>query len=128
MSTVEDRTIEERERWWKMGLKAISDGKLAVVLLSGGQVQLFAFFFFKIFLLVISVKLLIAFCFFSFCFLVNSILLNLKSGCCLLLEAIHSYIRASFYLSIYLFITLSSMIMVYGMMCTFWDDVHAKTI
>jgi hypothetical protein len=55
---------------------------------------------------------------------VNSILLNLKSGCCLLLEAIHSYIRASFYL----FITLSSMIMVYGMMCTFWDDVHAKTI
>jgi hypothetical protein len=43
---------------------------------------------------------------------VNSILLNLKSGCCLLLEAIHSYIRASFYLSIYLFITLSSMIMV----------------
>jgi hypothetical protein len=107
-----------------MGLKAISDGKLAVVLLSGGQVQLFAFFFFKIFLLLISVKLLIAFCFFSFCFLVNSILLNLKSGCCLLLEAIHSYIRASFYL----FITLSSMIMVYGMMCTFWDDVHAKTI
>eukprot|EP00258_Populus_trichocarpa_P002878 XP_002303345.3 UDP-N-acetylglucosamine diphosphorylase 2 [Populus trichocarpa] len=37
VSTVEDRTIEERERWWKMGLKAISDGKLAVVLLSGGQ-------------------------------------------------------------------------------------------
>lgn len=38
VSTVEDRTLEERERWWKMGLKAISDGKLAVLLLSGGQV------------------------------------------------------------------------------------------
>ncbi|XP_021607292.1 UDP-N-acetylglucosamine diphosphorylase 2 isoform X2 [Manihot esculenta] len=37
VSTVEDRTLEERERWWKMGLKAISDGKLAVLLLSGGQ-------------------------------------------------------------------------------------------
>lgn len=41
MSTVEERTLEERERWWKMGLKAISEGKLAVVLLSGGQVELF---------------------------------------------------------------------------------------
>ncbi|CAK7356412.1 unnamed protein product [Dovyalis caffra] len=39
VSTVEDRTIEERERWWKMGLKAISDGKLAVLLLSGGQLE-----------------------------------------------------------------------------------------
>ncbi|CBI27203.3 hypothetical protein VitviT2T_000117 [Vitis vinifera] len=37
VSTVEERTLEERERWWKMGLKAISEGKLAVVLLSGGQ-------------------------------------------------------------------------------------------
>ncbi|KAG2409806.1 UDP-N-acetylglucosamine diphosphorylase [Vigna angularis] len=37
VSTVEDRSQEDRERWWKMGLKAISDGKLAVLLLSGGQ-------------------------------------------------------------------------------------------
>ncbi|KNA13692.1 hypothetical protein SOVF_114160 [Spinacia oleracea] len=37
VSTVEHRTIEERERWWKMGLKAIHGGKLAVILLSGGQ-------------------------------------------------------------------------------------------
>ncbi|KAL2935965.1 UDP-N-acetylglucosamine diphosphorylase 2 [Bienertia sinuspersici] len=37
VSTVEERTIEDRERWWKMGLKAIHDGKLAVLLLSGGQ-------------------------------------------------------------------------------------------
>ncbi|RYR17277.1 hypothetical protein Ahy_B03g062042 isoform B [Arachis hypogaea] len=40
VSTVEDRTQEERERWWKMGLKAISDGKVAVLLLSGGQVSM----------------------------------------------------------------------------------------
>jgi UDP-N-acetylglucosamine/UDP-N-acetylgalactosamine diphosphorylase len=37
VSTVEERTVEERERWWKMGMKAISEGKLAVLLLSGGQ-------------------------------------------------------------------------------------------
>ncbi|KAK4487992.1 hypothetical protein RD792_003731 [Penstemon davidsonii] len=37
VSTVERRTMEERERWGKMGLKAISDGKLGVLLLSGGQ-------------------------------------------------------------------------------------------
>ncbi|OIW18939.1 hypothetical protein TanjilG_25382 [Lupinus angustifolius] len=37
VSTVEERSIEERERWWKMGLKAISHGNLAVLLLSGGQ-------------------------------------------------------------------------------------------
>lgn len=30
--------MEDRERWWKMGMKAISEGKLAVLLLSGGQV------------------------------------------------------------------------------------------
>lgn len=41
VSTVEKRTIEERERWWKMGLKAIHGGKLAVILLSGGQVVTF---------------------------------------------------------------------------------------
>eukprot|EP01018_Ginkgo_biloba_P029263 Gb_31964 [translate_table: standard] len=37
VSTVEERTPEERERWWSMGLKAICEGKLAVLLLSGGQ-------------------------------------------------------------------------------------------
>ncbi|XP_039049020.1 UDP-N-acetylglucosamine diphosphorylase 1-like [Hibiscus syriacus] len=33
VSSVEERAMEERERWWKMGLKAISEGKLAVLLL-----------------------------------------------------------------------------------------------
>ncbi|KAG0451594.1 hypothetical protein HPP92_026365 [Vanilla planifolia] len=39
VSTVEERPPAERERWWKRGLKAISEGKLAVVLLSGGQLK-----------------------------------------------------------------------------------------
>lgn len=38
VSTVEERTMEDREKWCKMGLKAISEGKLGVLLLSGGQV------------------------------------------------------------------------------------------
>ncbi|XP_059287149.1 UDP-N-acetylglucosamine diphosphorylase 2 [Lycium ferocissimum] len=37
VSTVEERTMEEREKWWKMGMKAIAEGKLGVLLLSGGQ-------------------------------------------------------------------------------------------
>ena len=37
VSTVESRRMEDRERWWKSGLKAIADGRLAVLLLSGGQ-------------------------------------------------------------------------------------------
>ncbi|CAA7040602.1 unnamed protein product [Microthlaspi erraticum] len=37
VSTVEERTKEDREKWWRMGLKAIYEGKLGVVLLSGGQ-------------------------------------------------------------------------------------------
>ena len=36
VSTVEERTLEEREKWWRMGLKAIREAKLAVVLLYGG--------------------------------------------------------------------------------------------
>lgn len=43
VSTVEERKIEEREKWWKMGMKAISEGKLAVLLLSGGQVLSYLF-------------------------------------------------------------------------------------
>lgn len=39
VSSVEQRSLEDRERWWKMGLKAIHDGKLGVLLLSGGQVR-----------------------------------------------------------------------------------------
>lgn len=37
VSTVEERTMEEREKWWKMGMKAMAEGKFAVLLLSGGQ-------------------------------------------------------------------------------------------
>ncbi|CAI9090627.1 OLC1v1025442C2 [Oldenlandia corymbosa var. corymbosa] len=37
VSTLEERTMEDRERWWNMGMKAISEGKLGVLLLSGGQ-------------------------------------------------------------------------------------------
>lgn len=38
VATVDDRTTEDKERWWRRGLKAIAEGKLAVVLLAGGQV------------------------------------------------------------------------------------------
>ncbi|KAL3630799.1 hypothetical protein CASFOL_023783 [Castilleja foliolosa] len=38
VSTIKKWTMEERERWWKMGLKAISDGILGELRLSGGQV------------------------------------------------------------------------------------------
>ncbi|KAL2632710.1 hypothetical protein R1flu_004189 [Riccia fluitans] len=37
VATLETRTQEERGRWWGLGLRAISEGKLAVLLLSGGQ-------------------------------------------------------------------------------------------
>ncbi|MCO5568081.1 hypothetical protein L7F22_021776 [Adiantum nelumboides] len=37
ISTLEHRSLEQREKWWNSGLKAIADGKLAVLLLSGGQ-------------------------------------------------------------------------------------------
>ncbi|CAN7093603.1 UDP-N-acetylglucosamine diphosphorylase 1 [Brassica rapa] len=37
VSTVDGRKMEDREKWWKMGLKTIYEGKLGVVLLSGGQ-------------------------------------------------------------------------------------------
>ena len=38
VATVDGRTAEDKERWWRRGLKAIAEGKLAVVLLAGGQV------------------------------------------------------------------------------------------
>ncbi|KAI3702583.1 hypothetical protein L6452_28327 [Arctium lappa] len=37
VSTIEDKKFEDIEKWWKMGLKAISDGKLVVLLLYGGR-------------------------------------------------------------------------------------------
>ncbi|BFI11222.1 UDP-N-acetylglucosamine/UDP-N-acetylgalactosamine diphosphorylase [Marchantia polymorpha subsp. ruderalis] len=37
VATLDTRTQDERGRWWGMGLRAISEGKLAVLLLSGGQ-------------------------------------------------------------------------------------------
>ncbi|GAB2281292.1 UDP-N-acetylglucosamine diphosphorylase 1 [Dionaea muscipula] len=37
VSTVEERTVQMREKWWNMGLDEIRRGKLAVLLLSGGQ-------------------------------------------------------------------------------------------
>ncbi|KAL5203927.1 hypothetical protein ABZP36_008798 [Zizania latifolia] len=37
VSKVEQRSPEDKERWWKKGLKAISEGELAIVLLAGGQ-------------------------------------------------------------------------------------------
>ncbi|CAN8287488.1 unnamed protein product [Cochlearia groenlandica] len=37
VSTVEGRTKEDSDKWWEMGLKAIYEGKLCVLLLSGGQ-------------------------------------------------------------------------------------------
>ena len=65
VSTVEEQTLEERERWWKMGLKAISNGKLAVLLLSGGQVLLF--FFDNVFLALIHTLICYFFFFFFLC-------------------------------------------------------------
>uniref|UniRef100_A0A0E0L5K8 Uncharacterized protein n=1 Tax=Oryza punctata TaxID=4537 RepID=A0A0E0L5K8_ORYPU len=37
VSKVEERSPEDKERWWKKGLKAIPEGKLAVVLVAGGE-------------------------------------------------------------------------------------------
>lgn len=39
VSTYEDRKLADKEAWWKSGLKAIYEGKLAVLLLSGGQAR-----------------------------------------------------------------------------------------
>lgn len=60
VSSVEERTLEDRERWWKMGLKAIYDGKLAVLLLSGGQVRSCFNYAFNFLDLLLNVALLIA--------------------------------------------------------------------
>uniref|UniRef100_A0A804QP90 ENT domain-containing protein n=1 Tax=Zea mays TaxID=4577 RepID=A0A804QP90_MAIZE len=38
ISLVDDRTPEDKERWWRRGLRAISEGTLAIVLLAGGQI------------------------------------------------------------------------------------------
>ncbi|KAL2622463.1 hypothetical protein R1flu_002668 [Riccia fluitans] len=37
VAKLETRTQEERGRWWGLGLRTISEGKQAVLLLSGGQ-------------------------------------------------------------------------------------------
>nr|GEZ21049.1 UTP--glucose-1-phosphate uridylyltransferase [Tanacetum cinerariifolium] len=37
MSTVKDRKLEDKERWWNMGLEGIADGRFVVSLLSDVQ-------------------------------------------------------------------------------------------